>query len=357
MSRLQINWRRVTWRMIPKDEYRLIKEQRVAAKEEQKRIKLLTKQLTIYRRPAGPTPKEIKLGTKGIPTSKMTADQLAVEARTDRKLLRAVGWSDAAAFHPQTMHHQYKRVTEATGRLPYGSNIWAMGVTLAIFVVAVVGAFVAPLGPGGVEGLKGGELSEEAKAALPYFTMVRNAVLIIVPGMGLFAGGLLGFATRAWKEYAVAYAAARITQIDEDDGAVAILEKNWMRMTVFDRHEESLFSGNDEHSGFIDGRLALVTRLDIRTCSEDDLYKPGNVWRPTHGNIGVSAHRLGDFYHRWENAGRLKAFASDPNDGNGSIFESTLFQIALLYGGAIGLAVLLLLLGIDNTVAMEYIQR
>ena len=133
---------------------------------------------------------------------------------------------------------------------------------------------MVPIGAAGVDNVSGGELSEAAKAELPFFTLGRNLVLTVVPLLSVFAGGFLGYAVRAWKEYPVAYAPSRITQIDESDDAVAILEKNWMRMTIFDRHEESLFSGNDEHSGFIDGRLALVTRLDIRTCTEDELHEP-----------------------------------------------------------------------------------
>ena len=141
---------------------------------------------------------------------------------------------------------------------------------------------------------------------------------------------------------------------------INVVREYGMRMPYFNWYGSGLFSGNDEKSGFANGRISFETYLDLETCHEDEFYKPGNVWRPGGGHTGLSSTQLADSYHRYEFAGRAKAEVDYQDESSNWLEDwmtSTAGQIAILYGGAIALAIILLLLDINNTVAYDFLRN
>ena len=61
------------------------------------------------------------LPTSQVATHEMSDIDIAEEARDGRKLIRQFGFYDSAMLHMTTLHHQYVRTCEATGRLSVGS--------------------------------------------------------------------------------------------------------------------------------------------------------------------------------------------------------------------------------------------
>ena len=199
----------------------------------------------------------------------------------------------------------------------------------------------------------------------PFWSPAR--VIVMLMG-GLGGGGMAmlvwGVILRIDTEWPIAYAEARIAQRQkQQDGSmgetVALLETPMLRLGFLDRYGESLFSGSDEHSGFSDGRLALETFLDVAACHDDELYAAGACWKPGNGNTGLNAGSRRDGYRTAEHAGELRALHGMPDNAGGRGLGEWLsaHQLLVLMGGAVGLAVILLMLGIENQSFVEVIKE
>ena len=79
-----------------------------------------------------PTGTTAPLPTSTVATHEMTDIDIAEEAREGRKLIRQFGFYDSAMLHMTTLHHQYVRTCEATGRLSVGSTLKAIGLSVPV---------------------------------------------------------------------------------------------------------------------------------------------------------------------------------------------------------------------------------
>ena len=141
---------------------------------------------------------------------------------------------------------------------------------------------------------------------------------------------------------------------------IALLETPMLRLGFLDRYGESLFSGSLTNTrAFADGRLALETYLDVATCHDDELYAAGACWKPGNGNTGLNAGSRRDGYRTAEHAGELRALHGMPDNAGGRGLGEWLsaHQLLVLMGGAVGLAVLLLMLGIENQSFVEVLRE
>ena len=334
MANKKFDWYRFKW---------------VQATETVRRLEMPTEQL--------PVGTEAPLPTSQVATHEMSDVEIAEEARDGRKLIRQFGFYDSAMLHMTTLHHQYVRTCEATGRLSIGSTLKAVGLSIPVALALVVLTALLPLSGGGLDAVEGVDG--------PFWSLSR----IIVMGMGGIGGGgvamvILAIILRIGTEWSVAYADARIAQRQRNsDGStgdtIALLETPMLRLGFLDRYGESLFSGSDDHSGFADGRLALETFLDVATCHDDELYTAGACWKPKSGNTGLNASSRRDGYRTAEHAGELRALHGMPDNAGGHGLGEWLsaHQLLVLMGGAVGLAVVLLLLGIENQSFTEVIRE
>ena len=289
-------------------------------------------------------------------TEDMTYDEIAEEARAAQKLVKQFGFYDSGLMHLGVLHRQYKRTCEATGRMPYGSTLKAsiLGLPMGLVILAICALLP----------VDGNSLTSVEGVSGPYFSLARIVVLALggAGGAGLCTCVLV-IVLRVSSEWPVAYAESRIAQYAESpDGnrkVICLMETPMMRLCLFDRYGESLFSGNNDKSGFNNGRLALETHLPLATCHDDDLYAPGSCWKPAHGNTGLNAGVRRDGYRTAEHAGEFMAAHGKPDEDmrHGLGEWLTQHQALVLLAGAVAAAVLLLMLGIENQSLGEVLKE
>ena len=208
-------------------------------------------------RPAAPA-REPRKGTFGFltpwqlpadeaPTADMSREELAAWARSQRPLVRAIGWRDSAIFHPDAINRQYVRTMEYLGRLPKGPYL--VQIFLGVGVGLGVGIFML-------------FMRAEAQGTINYSWPVRFLTGL---GMGTALGVPLGLAFRAIIQFQAVYAPTLAPLVDMDGFqwvVRAIREGPIMRLAMIDR-DEHVFRGSRDASGFAKGRIFLRIPPDL----------------------------------------------------------------------------------------------
>lgn len=238
------------------------------------------------------TPMALPVGVKS--SDDMSEEEIVQEAQDARPLLREIGWRDSAVFHPDVMNLRYLRTCHYVGKLPIKPYVIQLAVTLGVAAgMAVLFLF--------------GPTQEAEDLAL------GKGMFAIVGGlMGLVFGVGIGYSTRSAMQFWLAHAEARIAQKRTDENGirktVAVYELPLLRLAFADRHGEHMFSGIEDKSGFINGRMNLETDLDLSLITTPAIFYLPNAVRPCVSNFtGVSSARRYALNGMAKRAGRINA--------------------------------------------------
>ena len=264
----------------------------------------------------------------------MSQDELVQEAREARPLLRELGWRDSAVLHPDIMNTRYLRTCNYVGRLPIRPYVIQILTTLGFS--AFLG-FLFFFGP---------QQDEASDLALG-----KGIYVIVGAFTGLIFGAGAGYSARTMSQFWVAYSFARVAQKVTENGVkrtVAVYELPLLRMAFADRHGERMFSGVEERSGFVNGRMNLETTLELAEITDPrQFYEKGAVYPCVSNFTGVTASRRHALNDMAKMAGRISAEKQarrENDDFSGWVGEHkglTFFAIAAI------VSVLMLIIGVE----------
>ena len=274
-----------------------------------------------------------KIPASMTPSKDMSEEEMVLEAQESRPLLRTVGWSDSAMMHPNEMNIRYLRTCDYVGKLPIRPYVIQLLLT---FGVAAGMALFFSFGP----------TQESAELA------IGKGVYAIVGGVtGLVFGFGVGYSTRTAFQFGIAHTFARIAQRKTENGitrTVAVYELQLLRLAFADRHGEHMFSGIENKSGFISGRMNLETDLELSLVTRPDIfYMPGAVRACRSDFTGVSASRRHALNDMAKQAGRINAEKQQQRQNDGFSNWMAEHKGLTFFLVAAGVSLLVMFLGVE----------
>ena len=271
-----------------------------------------------------------------VSTDDMSVEEIVAEAQASPPMLRCLGFKDAAMAHPHETNIRYLRTCHFIGQLPLRPYFLQYGLTLLIALGFAIGFYLGPTQS---------ETSDLEVSKVTY--MIVGGVVGFVFGLGA------GFMARCQAQFWTAYARARVAQKHTDGigqrRTVAIYELPLLRLAFADRPAERFFSGVEDKSGFINGRMNLETDHELATIVDPrQLYVPGVV-RPCDSSFtGVNTSRRHSLNGSAKHAGRINAqkqsIRERPSGLEGWLGEHkglTFFMVSA------GVSLLVLMIGVD----------
>ena len=267
------------------------------------------------------------------PSKDMSEEEMVLEAQESTPLLRTVGWSNSAMLHPNEMNIRYLRTCNYVGKLPMRPYVIQVLLT---FGVSIGFAVLFLFGP----------TQESTELA------VGKGLYALVGGIaGLVFGFGAGYSTRTIFQFNIAHTFARIAQRKTENGVtrtVAVYELPLLRLAFADRHGEHMFSGIEDKSGFINGRMNLETDLELSLITRPDVfYMPGAVRACRSDFTGVSSSRRHALNDMAKQAGRINAEKQQQRQNDGFSNWMSEHKGLTFFLVAAGVSLLVMFLGVE----------
>ena len=241
------------------------------------------------------TPWKMREGMQ--PTEDMVLDDLVAEAQMHRPLLREFGLRDSALRHPADVNHRYLRTAGYLGKIPMKPYIWQLICTLVPPILFAIGFMAfAPAT----------DHTTTTTVELPsWFYAIIGAF------SGAFFGIPMGYGIRVASQFWTAHGFARIAQKVVEHGkrrTVAVLELPLPRLAFADRHDERIFSGTEDRSGFANGQMNLETEMNLQALTDvRELFLPGVLRASNSSYTGVNTTRRHSLNSQAKQAGQINA--------------------------------------------------
>lgn len=292
---------------------------------------------------------------KGMrPTGEMTPQELQDEARSQRPLLKKMGFRDSAIFHAHVIKIQYLRAAGYLGWL--GVKPYLLALVWIVFGSAFMAATIWALAVYGFS-LEGGQNCAEGVTCISEEAQQSEAIagwagLIVGIVVGILGSSTTAVSSLAFSRFDTAYAPNTIVQAKYRDEqrktgreVVALTEVPLLRLaTVTD--QENRYIGEEGKNSFGKGRSLLETTKSIAKITHVQDFYDAIPHRSTWtGQFASSTH---SWYNLAGQAGRLDRLLKNKRKDKKIRLDPIGNYGLLILLASVGIAFLMILTGFDS---------